>query len=188
MSTELDLEQLHRLSPDDYHRIVEAGVFEDARIELIDGLLATMSPRTREHGNAVEWLTRWLVRAVNHDRFSVRVQSGLTLARSEPEPDLAVIPNAAPRPYHPATAALVIEVSMSSLRRDLVQKPSIYAGAGVEEYWVVDLEGRRVVVYRDPRPGGYAEAVEVRAGGRVTPASVSVGSVAVEELLAAAAA
>ncbi len=59
MSTEaaLDVGQVHRLSTDEYHRLIEAGGFdEDARVELIDGLLADMSPKTREHENAVAWL------------------------------------------------------------------------------------------------------------------------------------
>ena len=53
----LDIEQVHRLSLDEYHRLIESGGFdEDARMELIDGLLVDMSPKTREHENAIAWL------------------------------------------------------------------------------------------------------------------------------------
>jgi Uma2 family endonuclease len=190
VSVEVEVEQLHRLSTDEYHRSVEAGVFdEDARVELIDGLLARMSPKTRAHENAVAWLARWLMLAVDPERHEVRVASPLTLEGSEPEPDVAVIAHAAPRPYHPATAALVIEVSASSLQRDLQHKPALYARAQVDEYWVVDLEGRRVVVHRAPHHDGYGESVEAHADSRLTAASV-VGppALVVEELLRAAAA
>ena len=190
MSTEtaLDIEQVHRLSTDEYHRLIEAGGFdEDARMELIDGLLADMSPKTRAHENAVAWLTNWLTDAVDRRRHQVRVGSPLTLEDSEPEPDLAVIPRDAPRPYHPATAALVIEVSVSSLQRDLARKPSLYAAAGIDEYWVIDLAGRRVVIHRDPRSDGYADIAEVHAG-ELVPAGLAIGAMELDDLLRAAAA
>jgi Uma2 family endonuclease len=191
VSTEaaLDIGQVHRLSTDEYHRLVEAGGFdEDARVELIDGLLADMSPKTREHENAVAWLARRLMVGIDPERYQLRVGSPLTLEGSEPEPDLAVIRHDAPRPYHPATAALVIEVSVSSLQRDLARKPSLYAAAEVDEYWVIDLEGRRAVVHRRPRGHGYAEVAEVGAGGELVPAGLDVPPVRLDDLLRAAAA
>ncbi len=52
-----DIGHVHRLSTGDYHRLIEAGGFdENARVELIESLLADMSPKTREHENAVAWL------------------------------------------------------------------------------------------------------------------------------------
>ncbi len=183
----LDIGQVHRLSTDEYHRLVEAGGFdEDARMELIDGLLADMSPKTREHENAIAWLARWLIVGVDPEHYEVRVASPLTLEGSEPEPDLAIIARDAPRPYHPATAALVIEVSVSSLQRDLARKPSLYAAAGVDEYWVIDLDGRRAVVHRDPRGERYAEVAEVGVGGELAPAGLTIPAVGLDELLRAA--
>ncbi len=80
------------------------------------------------------------MQGVDHDLFEVRVGSPLTLEGSEPEPDLAVIALEAPRPYHPSTATLIIEVASSSLRRDLDTKTELYARAGVPEYWVLALD------------------------------------------------
>jgi Uma2 family endonuclease len=188
MSAGVDPGQLHRLSTDEYHRLIEAGVFdEDARLELIDGLLVQTSPKTREHENAVAWLARWLMPAVDPAGHEVRVGGPLTLEGSEPEPDLTVIPRSTPRPYHPASAALVVEVSVSSRRRDLQQKPGLYARAGVTEYWVVDIDRRRVVVHRGPRGAGYDEIVEVADDGRVAAADVALPELDVGELLRAAA-
>jgi Uma2 family endonuclease len=95
----------------------------------------------------------------------VRVSAALTLDRSEPEPDLFLIDLDAPRPYHPGTAKLVIEVAVSSQRRDLRTKPPIYARAGVPLYWVIDIDARRAVVHREPGPDGYAN---VEMLGRTT--------------------
>jgi len=183
----LDIDHVHRLSLDEYHRLIESGGFdEDARLELIDGLLVDMSPKTREHENAIAWLARRLMTETDPNFYDVRVASALTLERSEPEPDLIVIPGDVPRPYHPATAALVIEVSVSSLRRDLVRKPALYAAAGIDEYWVIDLEGRRAVVYRQPRGDGYADVVEVGPEDELVAASLDIGVIALEDVLRAA--
>jgi len=186
MST-VDADELRRLSTDEYHRLIEAGAFEDfPRIELIDGLLLRTSPRTREHENAVAWLAQWLMFGVDQERFELRIAGSLTLEASEPEPDLAVIPRAAPRPYHPATAALVVEVAVSSLKRDLQRKPALYARAAVGEYWVVDVEGRRIIVHRAPRGGSYTAVLDVRAGARIAPAPAGLPELDVDELLRAA--
>lgn len=103
------MEELHRHSLDEYHRLIEASGFdEDERVELLDGLLVSKSPKTPRHERAVRWLARWLLRAVDDDRYEVGVGCPLTLATSEPEPDLTVLERTAPSPYHPTSAALVV--------------------------------------------------------------------------------
>jgi Uma2 family endonuclease len=183
---DLGPEQLHRLSLDEYHRLVESGAIdEDARVELIDGLLATMGAKTRAHENAIAWLARWLMLAVGLDRYEVRIASPLTLATSEPEPDLAVIPHDAPRLNHPATAALVIEVAVSSQQRDLDVKPLLYAQAGIAEYWVLDLDVRRLIAHRHPSSRGYAERVDIDANAVLLAQAVRLPALALADVLAA---
>src|SRR4051812_41206999 len=179
--------ELHRLSPEEYRRLGESGVFdEDARGELLGGLLVDMSPKSRAHENAVAWLNRVLVQAINHQRFEVRVASPLTIGASEPEPDLAVIALDAPRPHHPATAELVVEVASSSRQRDLREKPPVYAGASVPRYWVADLETRTVVVHGEPAAGGYSSVDPLEPGGKLVAEDLGV-AIDIAELFAAAA-
>jgi Uma2 family endonuclease len=79
---------------------------------------------------------------------------------SAPEPDLVVVNRnfgelrARPRP---ADLLLVAEVSESSLRFDLSTKARLYARCGIEEYWVFDVEARRVIVHRSPVDGLYRD-------------------------------
>jgi len=182
----LDIDELHRYSLDEYHRLIEAGGFdEDERVELLDGLLVEMSPKTPRHERAVRWLASWLVRSVDADAYEVGVGSPLTLATSEPEPDLVVFERGVQTPFHPATASLVIEVAVSSLDRDLGLKTALYAGAGIDEYWVFDLDAGRIVVHRHPTTSGYAERFEVARGQRLDAAAVSVPTLAVDQLLEA---
>lgn len=179
--------QAHRFSLEEYHQLLESGGFdEDSRVELIEGVIADMSPKTAEHENAITWLTRWLISAVDPGRFEVGVQRALTLSNSEPEPDLAVIPVDAPRPYHPATATLVIEVAMSSQDRDLRQKPALYARAGITEYWVVDLDAGVVVAHRNPTDTGYQAIAQIPADGSIDAQALALPRLEVAELLGAA--
>ena len=184
----VDPGRLARLSLDEYHRLIESGgLDEDARVELIDGLLVAMSPKTPAHEDALTWLLAWLFAHVDQGRYVVRAGGPLTLAGSEPEPDLSVVERGTPKPYHPATAALVVEVSHSSLRYDLGPKAAVYALANVTELWVVDLDGGRVLVHRDPRGDGWADVRVVGADERIVADALALPALPVRELLHAAA-
>ena len=151
-------------------------------MELIDGLLVDLSPRTPEHERPIVWLNRELQLSIDHSRFELLVAAPLTLDASEPEPDFAVIGLDAPRPYHPGTAALVIEVSVSSLRRDRRVKPRIYAQAGVLVYWVIDVDGRCALVHSGPGPDGYRRVETCGADGTLTAPHIGVTSISLADL------
>ena len=186
MAVEIDPPDLYRLSLAEYHRLIESGGFdEDARVELIDGLLVGMSPRTAAHDNVIEWLACRLQLAVDPERLRVRSCLALTIGTSEPEPDIAVVELHTPRPYHPSTAALVVEVSASSLERDLRQKPILYARAGIPLYWVIDIDHRRAVVHSQPGPDGYGHVEVVGADRELNAGEVGVPSIPVAAVLAA---
>ncbi len=187
VATQLGIADLYRYTLEDYHRLIEAGGFgEGQRVELLDGLIVTMSPKTPEHEAAIRWLARWLILGVDDVRYEVGVGNALTLDSSEPEPDLVVIERGTPAPYHASTAALAIEVSVSSLTRDLRIKTQVYGSAGVLEYWVLDVHGGRLIVQRKPTTDGYAERREYAAGDIVSATAVALPPLALDELLAAA--
>lgn len=182
----LPIDEIHRYSLEEYHQLIESGgLDEDARVELLDGWMVDMSPKTPRHERAVRALVRWL-RLIDSDLYEVGFGSPLTLAASEPEPDVAVFERGAPAPYHPASAVLVIEVAVSSLSRDLAVKSTLYASAGVSEYWVVDLDGRRVLVHRRPAGDRYAERFELGPGRQLVPEALDLPPLVIDELLRAA--
>ena len=143
-----------------YDALVDTGVLDGEPVELLGGVLVEVSPQGDAHARAVTRLTRWLVPLLP-DPWVLRVQMPLAAtADSEPEPDLAVVRE--PPTGHPATAALTIEIADSSHRTDLLYKRALYAAAGVDQYWVVDLRRREVVVHFDP--GGDVGYGTVRRG------------------------
>ena len=70
----------------------------------------------------------------------------------EPEPDVAVVSGSVRNfaDSHPQTAALVIEVSDTSLSFDRKIKAELYAKAKIEDYWIVNLKERCIEIYRRP--------------------------------------
>ena len=150
-------ELLRPLRRAEYDQLVDQGAFDDEKIELIEGVLVEMSPEGTDHAWVIQQLTKLLARALP-EHLALRVTAPWAASeRSEPEPDLAVVPAANYRRDHPAAARLLIEVSRSSRRKDLGVKARVYAAAGVPEYWVVDLAGAVVVRHTQPRPDGYGE-------------------------------
>lgn len=179
-------EEIHRVSTEEYHQMVASGgLDEDTRVELIDGLVLDMSPKSPEHENAVAWLIRWLATYLDLDRFDFRITGSLTLGTSEPEPDVCVIKRTPPTLTHPSHALLVVEVAVTSKDRDLRTKPTIYAPY-VEEYWVVDLERRCLVVHRGAAAGAYRDVSVHERGMSIAPAALPLAPLDTDELFAAA--
>ena len=111
---------------------------------------------------------------------------------SEPEPDVSVVPGE-PRDYrdaHPARPALIVEVALSRLRFDRDHKGSLYARAGIADYWIVNIPDRRVEVYREPIPDGtepfgwrYGRSIALGPDERVAPLAALQASILVADLL-----
>ena len=143
------------LSREQYDVLVAAGAFEDQRVELLEGTVVGKVPQKPIHSNYVARIAQYLV-AVLLSEFADRylVRTGLPVAAgpwSEPEPDVSVIDSVTSTDFeHPTTAHIAVEVSRSSVRRDLDIKPRVYAQAGIARYWVVDVDRREVVVHTEP--------------------------------------
>lgn len=150
------LDEIRPLRRAEYDQLVDLGAFHDERIELLEGWLVEMNPIGPPHASTVQKITALLVPALL-GRATVRIQLPYAASeRSEPEPDVAIVPLGDYDTAHPSEAYLVIEVAQSSLMRDRELKQGIYARSGVPEYWVVNLIDRCIEVYHSPRDGDYA--------------------------------
>lgn len=143
--------------------MIAAGVLdEDARVELIGGVLLDTASEGEPHLTAKNAVTRWLARRLS-DAFGLTVDGTLHLSKEDaPEPDFYVYDQGARlEPIDPEKVRLVIEVANTSQERDLKLKPSLYASYGIADYWVVDLPAGVTHVHARPLDGRYA-AVERR--------------------------
>jgi Uma2 family endonuclease len=181
-----------RWTKEEYYRLGELGFFHGQRVELIEGRLMVQCPQKSLHGGIVDLLTEILsLRLPPSHRL--RVQLPLDIGQtSEPEPDFAIVQGTR-RQYlaaHPTSALLVIEVADSSLSYDREQKGSLYARAGLLDYWIVNLVDDRVEVYRDPVPDAahlygyrYASRVDLVPPASIAPLALPGMVVAVADML-----
>jgi len=182
-----------RFTRAEYERLIELGVFQPGEnIELIGGELIVAEPQNAPHYTAIRKTANALEVAFGSGWY-VRTQGPIGLDdESEPEPDVAVVPGS-PDDYaraHPSRAVLTVEVAQSSLALDRRHKGSLYARAGLADYWILNLVDRVLEVYRAPvadaaAPFGwrYAEREVLDAFARVTPLAAPQSSVSVSQLL-----
>jgi Uma2 family endonuclease len=183
--------QTRRWSREEYDRMITAGIFQpDERVELIEGEIIAMTPQGSGHATAVR-LVEDALRRLFSMGFDVRVQMPLALGPdSEPEPDIAVVVGQ-PRDYrdeHPRTAVLVVEVSDSTLALDRERKAALYARAGIQEYWLLNLMERCLEVFQAPQAIGspdarYHSRHVARAGESVSPIGCPTASLSLTDLL-----
>ena len=182
-----------RFSRAEYERLIDLGVFQPGEpIELIGGELMVAEPQGTAHYTAIMKTAKALEAAFGPG-WHARTQGPIGLDDdSEPEPDVAVVPGS-PDDYsraHPSRPALTVEVAESSLGTDRERKGSLYARAGLADYWVLNLVDRVLEVYREPRPDSaapfgwrYARSEVFDASARVTPLAAPASRIAVSNLL-----
>lgn len=184
--------RVRRWTKEEYYHLGELGFFRGQRVELIEGRLMVMSPQNDPHANGVELINYTLIPLLR-PAFRVRVQLPFNMsATTEPEPDFliqAVAGLQSPH-LHPTTADLIVEVSDSSLSYDRKRKGSLYARAGVADYWIVNLVAHQLEVYRDPIPDAaqpfgwkYASRTDLKAPATISPLILPGQSIAVADLV-----
>jgi Uma2 family endonuclease len=176
----------------EYDRLVDLDVFRGEPIELLGGQLVVAEPQGAYHAAAISTVD-YALRLVLPPGWTVRLQAPVSLdEESEPEPDLVVVPGrpADYRAAHPAHPALAIEVAESSLAFDRELKGSLYARAGIEDYWVVNLVDRVLEVYRDPGPDAsaaygwrYRSLIVLAPPAIVVPLAFGSSQISVADLL-----
>ena len=181
-------EKIRAIRRVEFDQMVEAGMFDNERVELLSGVIVEMTAPGTRHSEAIRRLMIAFVALEQAARARISVQLPIALEEySEPLPDLAVHPLADYSHQHPSTSLLVIEVADSSLRKDRRIKAPLYAAQGVREYWIVNLIDDVIEVHRDPRGDAYTTLTTHRRGETVAPIDFPDLLLAVDDLLPTAA-
>lgn len=182
----------HLWTVKEYGQLAELGFFDGKRVELIEGEVIQMSAMGRPHVIALS-RTADLLKSVFPSGWYIQTQAPLRFGqRSEPEPDIAVVKGSL-EDYpteHPTTAGLVIEVSDKTLNYDRTRKASLYAKAGIQDYWVLNLKKHQLEIFRKPIPDSdarhgfsYAEQRIAIEGESVSPLLKPGAVIAVTDML-----
>jgi Uma2 family endonuclease len=142
--------EVHKLTIPEFHAL-EPFLDPDRRHELLDGQIIVMPIPGNPHSIALNELNRQFVR---QERPGLYVSlGGLRVdERTELLPDLCLLEQKPSGPDNPPAGAakLVVEVAHTTLAYDTEDKLRAYRQAGVPEYWVVDVQGRRLLRYLAP--------------------------------------
>ncbi|MEO1402132.1 MAG: Uma2 family endonuclease [Cyanobacteria bacterium J06635_1] len=184
--------QVHLWTREEYNRMASMGLFEERRVELIEGQVIDMAAMKSPHAVAVD-LADAALKAIFGMGYYIRQQKPFVISDiSEPDPDIAVIKGNI-RDFadaHPTVAELIIEVADSSLSYDHNIKGSLYAKAAIADYWIFNVIDRQLEVYRQPVPDAdakygfrYGVSEIYRSGQQVAPLSIPNLTVAVTDML-----
>jgi Uma2 family endonuclease len=167
----------------EYERLAAEGFFEDEKVELLFGQVVPMTPVDPAHPESLYRLRRALERQLG-ERARVRDQSSFAASDiSEPQPDVAVVPQVDYWTEHPTKAFLVVEVSRSSLRRDKIVKTALYGLAAVDEYWIINLVDEVVEVYRARHNGEWRQRTTHQRGDTIAMHAFPDVQIAISEIL-----
>ncbi|BAY08095.1 Uma2 family endonuclease [Calothrix sp. NIES-2098] len=176
------------LTVQDYHRMAEAGIFRpEERVELIAGQIIQMVAKGTAHESAITRIDRLLRNRISA-QVLLRFQSPVQLDDySEPEPDVAVVvPDSLDYDDHhptPSEIFLIIEVADTSLKYDREVKAPLYAKSGILDYWVLDVNKRKLYVYRLPSPEGYQSESILAEDVQISPLAFPECIITVREML-----
>ena len=154
-------------SIDDYHLMIKSGVLNNRVCEFIEGEIIEVSPESPLHRFTNDSVAEYL-----REQFAglakIFESHPITLDNSEPEPDIAIVrlPNTNYLNRHPYPEDIywLIEISNTTLEDDLNRKKRIYANAGINEYWIIDLKNTELIVFREPSQNDYKTRVTFNNG------------------------
>jgi Uma2 family endonuclease len=173
-----------RFTIDELEAMDRAGIIgPEERVELIDGEIITMAAKGNRHEIVRTALINFWARRLPTDIAFAEEPAFKLAPHNTPEPDIILFPDDV-KVYdvRGPTSLLVVEVSDSSLSKDLKIKGPLYARFGVREYWVVDTTTHETHIHRDPRPDGYATVTAHSRTELLTPLLIPALAVRLADL------
>jgi len=154
------LNDVRRFTIEEYYKIAETGIFDNERVELINGKIITMAAMNTPHIGMVTRLIRLLNTTDFAEQYTLLSQVPMRIETyNEPEPDIMMAKfreddylNVYPTPD---VMHLLIEVADTTLARDREEKKRNYASSNIPEYWIVNLPDRQIEVFKEPKGDDY---------------------------------
>ncbi len=159
---------IRQFTIDEYHQMADAGLFDNQRVELLNGIVRLMAAMNTPHFG----MTTLLSNRISYEffgKYTCLSQGPVKIVNvNEPEPDIMIAKYRKDaymgKSVEPEDVYLLIEVSDSTLRRDRTEKMLTYAGAGIVEYWIINLKDYQIEVFKQPEKRDYRFRDIVRDG------------------------
>jgi len=152
-----------------------SGLLDNQHLELVEGELINKMGKKWPHGRSQSALFGWLMRLFGEQFVCAEMPINVAPEdnpTSEPEPDLILLARTLWQIQSnpgPEDLRLVIEIADTTLQLDLTTKAGLYARAGIADYWVLDVRGRRLIVNREPQQGVYQSVIAYNEEESVSP-------------------
>lgn len=155
-----------RFTAGEFLRMAELGAFEDMKVELDHGEILRMNPPYAPHGTLVARVIGALSEAARGSDLTVSGEAGILMGGDTVLAfDAALVRGTIPDGrFAPHQLSLIVDVSDTSIERDLGAKAREYGAAGIGLYWVVDIKAQAIHVFTGPTPEGYRDREVVRFG------------------------
>jgi Uma2 family endonuclease len=174
-----------RLTYTQFHDRASRGEYGDGRFMLIRGEVREMEPMNPPHVISCDLVGAWM-RSVFGEGCYVREDKPLCLELdTDPRPDFFVVDGTIGdrRAAHPTSSRFVVEIADTTLSMDLGEKKVLYAQGKVPDYWVLDLNRRRLHVFRDPACDTYTTHLTLSETDTLPPLAKPDATIAVADLL-----
>ena len=158
----------------DYHQMVKTGLLDNKNVELIRGDIVEMAPEGKPHAYFSTQSDKYLTRLLEDQALVLQAKPITLPNQSEPQPDISVVQPLGEEylDHHPYVENIfwLIEYSDTTLKKDLELKSSTYAEVGIQEYWIVNLKARSLIVFTNPKGNRYASRNDYFSG-KLSPLS-----------------
>jgi Uma2 family endonuclease len=183
---------IYRMTPRQFRKAIDAGVFGERHVELLAGIPFIMSENP-PHILAAARVYAALLAVAAAPRWFVNKEHRLALGRWRPLPDAVVLhgPDATygTRLARADDVALLVEVADTSYPKDSGLKLRLYASFRIPIYWIVDLNRRLIEVRTEPfgkaKQAGYARCAVYQEQDQlpVVLEVIDLGRIVVDDLL-----
>ena len=181
------LVDIRRLTVWEYHQLGEIGILEpDEQVELVGGQIINKPVKNPPHSAATKRVEKLLENCLGR-QVLIRNQEPVRLDKySEPEPDIAVV-KADPLYYEqkhpvPEEVFLLVEIADTTLKRDREYKGLAYARSGIKDYWILDINDRQLLVFRQPSTEGYKEELCLTLTESISPLAFPKVSIKIAQM------
>lgn len=181
----IQIEEAHRFTVEEYEKILETGIFDDERVELLNGIIRVMGQMNEPHFGMIVFLNKLLVFHCASN-FCCVPQNPVRMGEyGAPMPDFVIAKfredDYAGVKMQAEDILLAIEVSDSSLKTDRQVKTVIYASNNIPEYWIINLQDYQIEVFQQPENADYQLKTIAKSGETVTCENIGL-TVSVDDI------
>lgn len=113
--------------------------------------MSTLTAPSKSSQTTLMMTENWLRNVFSSNLYTIESRAAFPEADSE-QPTALVVTHAHPTTDADRVPLLVVEVSDAPIAEYPGEEAGRFAAAGVRDYWVIEVNARRIHIHRDPRP------------------------------------